>query len=575
MRGGLIIDRMQCARMLFQRGARPLGRQVAKSLVEGDWDMARLLLEQGLDADMSMLEAALCGRSAACIENVACRLKDYHAYAYHAGALCAAVLYSPGCASSRGIALDLISRRSPHGPGNILESTAISLAAMHNDQELVQKLLGAISWPAQSSYLPQSRYADIAGRSGDEFIQKIKTNIMNHEPFWSLDDTLRGSPLTLAVLGKDPEGILSLLRHDIRPDLPSCCVAVTCRETKILAILLRGQRPLCQGPSNDHNHGLPSDNMFLRYQLPLHIAVSMQDFQMVSQLLSAGADINEYERKVPFSRSPLQVAAEAGDLNMTRFLLNRGACVNGAAAAEGGATALQLAVMHGHVGMVKMLLAEGADVNAPAALLDGRTCLQGAAGHGRLGILELLIANGVDTHGQQRIDYVLAVLLAERSGRSPVVTERLTSFGGWTEWDEVAGETFNGMRDFPRRIRRSDKARIEGMATSALSERTTAGNGMAEVHRRGQGTSGPSEMNIFENPPLSQAFPPSPWSVPGQFFGFGSSQNLDFIDLSTPSPCLDNESGWLDMRGPSFLRDCWEEDVADDEPADDEVWKLH
>ncbi|KAH7165320.1 ankyrin repeat-containing domain protein [Dactylonectria macrodidyma] len=439
--------------------------------------MSQLLLQQGpdasLDAGMRLLEAAICSRNAECIEHASRRASD----TYHAGTLCAAVFFSQECSLSRKIALDLISKRFPHNPGTTVESTAIGLAAMYNDQEMMSKLLNAIPSPSQVCNLPWT-CSELIGALGDDndtfpVIQKTRHKCRQGQPFWHFEHR-QCSPLALPAFTGSHEGALALLRHGIRPGLCACNIAVILDEQEILSLLLCGQPPLPQWDPGS----LPDD------RLPLYYAVGgvdsldrdsndgyISDVSLVGQLLSAGADINDPDCEVHGGRSALQAAAEKGNLRMANFLLDQGAQVNGRIATIAGATALQLAVMHGHSDMVEMLLANGADVDAPACLKYGRTCLQRAAEEGRLGILELLIAKNIRTDGEHRADYVFAVVLADRNGHQ-VLAQRLKSYGGWAEWDQIVCEILRDMNResyFPLSLATLDKAEIEAKVRLRLS----------------------------------------------------------------------------------------------------------
>lgn len=116
-----------------------------------------------------------------------------------------------------------------------------------------------------------------------------------------------------------------------------------------------------------------------------------------------------------FGRTALQYATENGHVDVVKYLLERGADVNGAPDHCGGETALQAAAISGHAGILLMLLDAGADVTAPGATESGRTAIEGAAEHGRLDILRILLQ--VHPRGQS-LDEQLerAEELAEREG---------------------------------------------------------------------------------------------------------------------------------------------------------------
>ncbi|KAK1566201.1 ankyrin repeat protein, partial [Colletotrichum navitas] len=138
----------------------------------------------------------------------------------------------------------------------------------------------------------------------------------------------------------------------------------------------------------------------------------------------------------PWERSPIQVAAEQGDIALFEMLLRLGADINEPPITNhGGLTALQAASIKGYFGLVSKILDLHADPNAPGAEIEGRTALEGAAEHGRLDVVQLLLNSGVQTCGDGRRRYVRAIEFARREGHHAVVT-LLKSHRPWTEADQ-------------------------------------------------------------------------------------------------------------------------------------------
>ncbi|KAK2043825.1 ankyrin [Colletotrichum somersetense] len=97
----------------------------------------------------------------------------------------------------------------------------------------------------------------------------------------------------------------------------------------------------------------------------------------------------------PLMRTPLQAAAEQGDITLFERLLALGADINAPPSTnKGGATALQLASIKGYFGLVSRMLDLHADPNAPGAEINGRTALEGAAEHGRLDVVQFYSIRG-------------------------------------------------------------------------------------------------------------------------------------------------------------------------------------
>jgi len=90
----------------------------------------------------------------------------------------------------------------------------------------------------------------------------------------------------------------------------------------------------------------------------------------------------------------LHLAAAAGNNEMVKFLLQKGADVN--AKDTACITPLHLAALHGSESVVESLLAAGASMNV-VAFKDSDTPLIVAASNGRLNVVNLLLAHGADS----------------------------------------------------------------------------------------------------------------------------------------------------------------------------------
>jgi ankyrin repeat protein len=99
--------------------------------------------------------------------------------------------------------------------------------------------------------------------------------------------------------------------------------------------------------------------------------------EIIYLLLERGADIDRIGVG-KWARTPLQAAAQMGDVELTKELLRRGAPVNTGPADDHGRTALQAACEggRGNEAVILLLLQAGADISAPPALSYGRTALQ-------------------------------------------------------------------------------------------------------------------------------------------------------------------------------------------------------
>jgi ankyrin repeat protein len=133
----------------------------------------------------------------------------------------------------------------------------------------------------------------------------------------------------------------------------------------------------------------------------LHIAAQSGDLDVVKLLLESGADINGSK---PFSATALHYAAGNGHETVVRFLLSRGADPNGESAI--GITPLGLAVAKGYRTVASTLLQAGATVTNKASnsggyigniaieIHKGETALHIASRSGYPAIVSLLLTNG-------------------------------------------------------------------------------------------------------------------------------------------------------------------------------------
>lgn len=162
---------------------------------------------------------------------------------------------------------------------------------------------------------------------------------------------------------------------------------------------------------------------------PLQLAAEMGQVEAVRLLLDHQADPNA----LPAHRhgmTALQAAAssETACIETIELLLAAGAAINADPAAFGGITALQGAAIKGHFQIAMLLIEKGADVNAPPAIKDGRTAIEGAAEHGRLDMVQMLLNAGAIGDVIRKTGLMKAISLA-RENRHFAVVELLEARG--------------------------------------------------------------------------------------------------------------------------------------------------
>jgi ankyrin repeat protein len=138
--------------------------------------------------------------------------------------------------------------------------------------------------------------------------------------------------------------------------------------------------------------------------LRLDMAVICGNLEMVRFLIERGADVNA---ETGYPLTPLASAAAGGKADIMRFLLESGADVN--ALGTYGVPATWFAVSKGQAEMVEMLLAGGAGTDFTDEIY-GRNLLQLAALNGYLDIVTLLLSygapvNDLDNSGSTALQY--------------------------------------------------------------------------------------------------------------------------------------------------------------------------
>jgi ankyrin repeat protein len=118
----------------------------------------------------------------------------------------------------------------------------------------------------------------------------------------------------------------------------------------------------------------------------LHVAAAAGDVELAKFLLAKGADLNSQAQ----GYAPLHAAVRANQKAMVEFLLDKGAKLKD----DSHTPALHIAAHLGHVEMAELLLAKGADPDNINSF--GNTALSFAAQFGHLAVAKLLVAKGAD-----------------------------------------------------------------------------------------------------------------------------------------------------------------------------------
>ena len=141
----------------------------------------------------------------------------------------------------------------------------------------------------------------------------------------------------------------------------------------------------------------------------IYISSYRGDLETVKRLLAEDPDLINSRNSV--GRFPLEMAAQTGQIEVARYLLDKGADVN---MNRGGATALHMASIYGgNTELISLLLEAGADINAKTG--DGATPLNLAVIGKQKEIAELLLDNGGEINLENQ-DFTRLLYLSASAG---------------------------------------------------------------------------------------------------------------------------------------------------------------
>lgn len=235
------------------------------------------------------------------------------------------------------------------------------------------------------------------------FLDHVEGNLWEYDYFDSsgLMETFIHLLDKSAVVNR-PDGSSSPLLHDI----------IERRNIRLLKLALEA------GANTTHRWATSSSSLCER--TPLQLAAEMGQLEAVKLLLYYKADPNA-PPAFRHGRTALQAAAssETACIETVKCLLGKDAAIDANPAPIGGVTALQGAAIKGHFQIALHLLEKGANVNARAAITDGRTAIEGAAEHGRLDMVKMLLNAGA--MGDQQTGFMKAIGLAEQNHHFAII----------------------------------------------------------------------------------------------------------------------------------------------------------
>jgi len=144
----------------------------------------------------------------------------------------------------------------------------------------------------------------------------------------------------------------------------------------------------------------------------LHYAAKAGNLELARYLIEKGANVNLYGEA---NKTSLHIACEKNDMAMAQMLLEKGANANvyelesvgnlslysGGYKRRFGNSPLHYAAQSGNLQLVQLIVESGADINAKS--MEENTPLHYAAYHGHNDIIRFLVARGADINARGKI----------------------------------------------------------------------------------------------------------------------------------------------------------------------------
>lgn len=205
------------------------------------------------------------------------------------------------------------------------------------------------------------------------------------------------TPLLIAVLTRQAKLVEELLKlgadpNKARPDGKGpLFAAVRVSDEKLVQVLLKGGAEV-DAPLNMEHNGTPVDGC-----TALYIAAFLGHLPSCKVLLSGGASL---EAANELGYAPLMAAIQSDHEEVIDYLLKSGANVNPDVVVRpeyeglGGLSPINTAAQKGNISVVKKLLKRGVDINRQSE--NGWTSLKSAAQLGNLDLVKVLLEGGAD-----------------------------------------------------------------------------------------------------------------------------------------------------------------------------------
>lgn len=250
-------------------------------------------------------------------------------------------------------------------------NTALHRAAIKGQPGVCKVLLDAGADPRLRNAEGATAW-DLALRSGVSAVRRV------FSPSCADGDVQGGA--TPASAAKDKEVVRALLEAAMRGDAAALTHTLVEAASQVKSSLI-----------SEHQLRLVNTPNLLQVA-PLMLAARADGgHEAVRALLNAKASVTS---KTRCSCSALSIAAEAGQAQSIKLLLDANATLGINLMDTRGYTALHLASENGHAEAAKVLLDAGASIAAPRK--NGWTCILSAAYHGSTSVLHLLVKKSAD-----------------------------------------------------------------------------------------------------------------------------------------------------------------------------------
>lgn len=355
----------------------------------------------------------------------------------------------------------LMNCRSP-GPLDKYEASALVLAIRMNDAILIEKILAdsVMGSPALSIYCWHGEVGDADLSRPLEYLDTEDEDLVIQKDYSSCptgsDCSNYCSPMAIAALLERQDLVERMISLEYPPDAfllsniyrPGA-IGKDIQDTLTAAFSTRtntelfwhrhmlmasignstGPRKVRQHISKSGSldfcvHGYAPRSVPPETQIgPLQLAAQIGDIDCVKDVLQSGASVDWQSSSTAHTALGFSLSPEK--LDIASILLKHGASI------EPISAQIVRAAASGDLKVAEFLLSHGANINS---VLSQRTALEEAASNGRIDMVSFLLAKGINIQDRERIRFVRAVSFA-RQGCHYATEELLKDEGGWSPDD--------------------------------------------------------------------------------------------------------------------------------------------